>query len=583
MDDARKSLLRRIRFGTVLLVVGLAIVLGLAQANGTEGLYEAIRNSHVAIASRGIRGTGGSSGPSILIDIAKGPNAPTGPIRVRVPRGTILRNGNGAGQNMVVESVLGLFLGDMNGATSYRPSSDIVLNSTTPVTYVLAAYCTQFEKDNPSPSDQFTVEQPNSRLSSILGQTGSLSVSAIQAAVWMETDHITFEHLTEKFQVSPAEWAAAATAYQSAPPSDPSTARVDATSPDSSCVGTSCTDLGDSYRLGNGVPVDQRIAAQLYDRGCLGGDARGCTSLGMMYGEGTGVVKDASRAVALYDRGCSGNYPFACTLLGLMYEVGSGVPVDDARAATLYARSCSAGEPNGCVDSGNLKFNKKDAAGALADLSRAIGLDPTTVRAFNVRGWVKRGNGDIDGALEDLNAAVGADASNANNYFVRGLVRGDRRDFEGAVADLRRVIQVGPSESDADYAALYVWFYRARLGARSDATTELRAFLARRAGEHADRWPMPIARFLMGQLGEAGLIQSADGAGALTAKARECEAYFFEGAVRLLNQDKAGATSAFNRSVETHESANSEYASALAELRRLKAVGLGQRVLPIGE
>src|SRR5262245_22475890 len=140
-----QMLRQRVSRGLVAAVTFLSMVLAFAQAGPTITLYDAIRDSKVATSARG---TGASTGPGALIEIAKGPNAGPAPVRVTVPRGTILRNGNGGGQNMVVAGLLGRFLGDGGGATRYAPVSEMVVSSTTPVTYVLDVYCIQFEKDN---------------------------------------------------------------------------------------------------------------------------------------------------------------------------------------------------------------------------------------------------------------------------------------------------------------------------------------------------------------------------------------------------------------------------------------------------
>jgi hypothetical protein len=215
MTGGHRQEWRRVLSGVVATMAALAIVFAAPQVGPTIGLYDAIRDGKVRVT---MRGTGGSTGPSVLIDASKEPNAGPGDIHVTVPPGTILRNGNGAGQNMVVAGVLGRFMGNVGDSVSISPSTDIVVSSVTPVAYVLAAYCTQFEKDNPSGSDQFTLASPgpDPTLAAILGQSRSLSDNAIQAAVWMQTDHVTFNHMNEKFPVSREDWSTAQTAFQNA-------------------------------------------------------------------------------------------------------------------------------------------------------------------------------------------------------------------------------------------------------------------------------------------------------------------------------------------------------------------------------
>lgn len=155
------------------------------------------RQAHVTI-----RGTGGSSGDSIKVDVGKGPQAGPGPLTISVPPGTVLNNGNGGGQNMAVAGVVGRAISEY----SYTPTSDIVVAESNPVTYILSAFCINFEKENPSSTDEFTVGQTDPVLACILGNSKNLSVPARQAAVWIYTDNVSYQHMSEKFPVSAQEY-----------------------------------------------------------------------------------------------------------------------------------------------------------------------------------------------------------------------------------------------------------------------------------------------------------------------------------------------------------------------------------------
>jgi hypothetical protein len=204
----RGSLRGQVFSGVVAVVALFSIVLASSQVGPTISLYDAIRDGKVNVT---MRGTGGSSGPSVLVDASKGPNAGPGDVHVTVPPGTILRNRNGGGQNMVVAGVLGRFIGSLGNSMNVSPGSEIVVSSATPVTYVLEAYCVQFTKHNPSSSDQFTLAPSDPTLSTILAQAGGLSTDAIQAAVWMYTDHVTYAQMYPTFPINQADWAAAET------------------------------------------------------------------------------------------------------------------------------------------------------------------------------------------------------------------------------------------------------------------------------------------------------------------------------------------------------------------------------------
>ena len=170
-----------------------------AAASGTVTLQNAIRSGKV---SAQISGTGASSGDSIKMKIRKRAG---GDLTVTVPPGTMLKNASGGEQNMVVAGVRGVDL----GGGLIRPTSSVRLSGMRPTTVVLAAFCAEFEKDNPSRSAEFSVGQPDPRLACILRKSAALSVSARQAAVWMHTDGLSYSHMSQKFPVTAREWSQA--------------------------------------------------------------------------------------------------------------------------------------------------------------------------------------------------------------------------------------------------------------------------------------------------------------------------------------------------------------------------------------
>jgi hypothetical protein len=104
---------------------------------------------------------------------------------------------------MVVDEIVGKKMGPNN----YSPTSRIVLNGTVSSTYLLSAFCINFEKDNPSVNDAFTAEKPDTTLACIMKGSSGLSVPARQAAVWIHTDNVSYSQMSEKFDVSSSEFA----------------------------------------------------------------------------------------------------------------------------------------------------------------------------------------------------------------------------------------------------------------------------------------------------------------------------------------------------------------------------------------
>jgi hypothetical protein len=173
-----------------------------------QGVAQTAATTLQAAAARGLveyqfEGTGASSGDSVRVKVKRNPRAPD-PFPITIPPGTILRSG-GAAQSMAVSVVRGI---DVGGGF-FEPTSRIVLQGSAWVTAILSAFCAEFEKDNPSATTPFTLEQPDPTMACLLNRTRNLSVATQQAAVWMYTDRLTYRQMSEKFQVSGAEWAAA--------------------------------------------------------------------------------------------------------------------------------------------------------------------------------------------------------------------------------------------------------------------------------------------------------------------------------------------------------------------------------------
>jgi hypothetical protein len=105
--------------------------------------------------------------------------------------------------------------GRETGGGKYSPEQFIILTDSRPVRYVIEAYCAEFHKDNPPP-DRFDFQvaaKPDPVLACILNKARKekLSVAGTQAAVWVHTDHVTFEEMITRVSVSKIEWSKAET------------------------------------------------------------------------------------------------------------------------------------------------------------------------------------------------------------------------------------------------------------------------------------------------------------------------------------------------------------------------------------
>jgi tetratricopeptide (TPR) repeat protein len=72
----------------------------------------------------------------------------------------------------------------------------------------------------------------------------------------------------------------------------------------------------------------------------------------------------------------------------------------------LVTDSAFCGDETNYFNSGNLKAQKGDLDGAIADYTKAIELKFDYTKAYNNRGLAKDNKGDLNGALADLNKAI---------------------------------------------------------------------------------------------------------------------------------------------------------------------------------
>src|ERR1039457_5439446 len=177
------------------LLVGASLVRAVAQ---TEDFAAAVAAGKVSVT---FRGNGGSSGDAIEATVVTTPKA-GGDLVLTMAPGTRLQSGNASAQNMVFAGVRGQAV----DATRFVARSEISV-SATPRTYILDAYCTDFEKDNPSAGTQFSLGKVDPVLACILGAASTTVVK--QAAVWIYTDKASYRHVNEKFTVSQSDWDAA--------------------------------------------------------------------------------------------------------------------------------------------------------------------------------------------------------------------------------------------------------------------------------------------------------------------------------------------------------------------------------------
>ncbi len=100
---------------------------------------------------------------------------------------------------------------------------------------------------------------------------------------------------------------------------------------------------GQMYLEGVGQPKDERKAAEWFDKAALQGNVSAQMTLGSLLEVGHGVTKDIGRAARLYRSAADTGYAVAQYHLGMLYAKGTGVPLDYGRAEELWKEAADQG------------------------------------------------------------------------------------------------------------------------------------------------------------------------------------------------------------------------------------------------
>jgi tetratricopeptide (TPR) repeat protein len=213
----------------------------------------------------------------------------------------------------------------------------------------------------------------------------------------------------------------------------------------------------------------------------------------------------------------------------------------DPKSATAYNNRCSA------------YFHKGDNDRAITDCEQAIQLDPKYA-AYNDRAVVYDAKGDYDRAIADYDEAIRLAPKIGVIHRNRGRVYFHRGDFTAAAANF---LNANDLEDNA-YAMILRFIARGRMG--QDGTSELSANAARLKTKD---WPYPVIDFYLGR-------RSLDELRAAASKPEEkCEVAFYVGEWQLLRGNHADAKTELLDAAKTCPSREDERIDAIVELGKL--------------
>ncbi len=93
-------------------------------------------------------------------------------------------------------------------------------------------------------------------------------------------------------------------------------------------------------------------------------------------------------------------------------------------------------------------YNQNQHDQAISDYSECIRLDPTYINAYYNRGLARNKNGDYTGALADYAETIRRKPDYINAYFARGILYEDTGEYAKAKADYERYLELGGPNSD---------------------------------------------------------------------------------------------------------------------------------------
>jgi len=95
-------------------------------------------------------------------------------------------------------------------------------------------------------------------------------------------------------------------------------------------------------------------------------------------------------------------------------------------------------------ESGNVKYDKGDFDGAIADFTQAIKIEPKFAKAFQDRAKANEAKGNLVGAIADYTKEIELTPLNTRAYIDRGIVRQKSGDLDGALTDYSKVTELDP-------------------------------------------------------------------------------------------------------------------------------------------
>ena len=134
--------------------------------------------------------------------------------------------------------------------------------------------------------------------------------------------------------------------------------------------------LGLIYTKGIGVPVNEVLGIEWFDKAAQNNYPKAYYNLANLYKKGIGVVIDLAKALDYYQKSSELGYDAAWYEWGTMYKKGIGTPQDNSKALAIYTEGATKGIANCIYAQGYMTYKglatKQDYTAAVALFEQAV-------------------------------------------------------------------------------------------------------------------------------------------------------------------------------------------------------------------
>lgn len=216
---------------------------------------------------------------------------------------------------------------------------------------------------------------------------------------------------------------------------------------------------------------------------------------------------------------------------------------------------------------GSVRWNLHDREKAADDFDEAIRLDPTLMPAYAGRGNAREWQHDYAGALADFVKVTELTPEIALGYEACGGVHFHQHQWRAACDDFNKAAE---RKGTRAYVFFLRYLARLALGEAEGARDELRAASDQHFAKPEAEWERIHTRFLLGEIDEAAYLKDSVDGKADVPHGRECEGWYYAGALRLLKGDRATAATYFRHCVALNIEHYAEDHAAREELWQME-------------